>query len=315
MRARLLIATGAVAAASAILAGMAASPAPAAGTCFGAAARDIVHPCVNTSRTITPTLANIDKVTESPCAYRVERGLVLCTFGVAAPKAKAHIALIGDSHAWHWRGAVDYVAHAKKWLGYSITGPGCSFSDAVAYLPEGLRAPCVAFYAKTKAWLAHHPDVSTVFVSQLNSTPEDPPPGQTAFGLRVAGFEHAWTASLPKTVKHVIVIRDVPAPSTTTLECIKSALPAGVQAAAATCSTPRATALTEDVGGAAVQALHAKRYGFIDMSQYFCDALACLPVVGGVLVYRDDEGHITPAFSASLGPYLLRKVQILMVSW
>ncbi len=311
-----LLAAAAVTAASvagALFAGVATSS--SAARCDGAAARDVSHPCVNTTRSIRPTLANVNRVTESPCSYRIERGLALCLFGTPPARARGQVALIGDSHSWHWRAAVDYVARRKRWLGYSVTGPGCSFSDAVKYLPQGLRAPCVDYFAKTKAWLRRHPAVSTVFLSQLNSTPQEPPAGQTTFGLRVAGFKRAWTTGLPKTVKHVIVISDVPAPTSDTLACIGRALAAGAAAPGTACALPRATSLSADVGAAAVAALHRKRYAYVDMSRYFCDAALCYPVVGGVLVYRDVEGHITPAYAATLGPYLLRKVQLVMVSW
>jgi hypothetical protein len=311
MRIRSLLAAAAVLATAAAVG---VGPSAASSACYGAAARDPQHPCSNTSKGILPTLAQKDNPTEShPCAYQTQDALSFCLFGVGS--AKTHIALLGDSHAWHWRAAVDVVAHAEDWLGYSLTGPGCSFSTAVAYLPPGLRAPCITWYKNTVRFLAVHPDISTVFVSQLNSTPEIPPAGVSTFALRVAGFEQAWTENLPKTVKHVIVIRDVPLPGPNTFTCLKQVLAAATLLPGPACATPRATALTADAGVEAVQLLHSKRYQSIDMSQYFCDAQNCFPVVGGGLVYRDTVGHMTVAFSRSLGPYLLRAVQELKHSW
>ena len=43
----------------------------------------------------------------------------------------------------------------------------------------------------------------------------------------------------------------------------------------------------------------------IDLSDFMCTATQCAPVVGGVLVLRDED-HLTRAFSQTLGPYLLR---------
>jgi hypothetical protein len=43
------------------------------------------------------------------------------------------------------------------------------------------------------------------------------------------------------------------------------------------------------------------------MSEYFCDETHCPPVVGNVIVYRDDS-HITAAYSRTLAPMLLRKI-------
>jgi hypothetical protein len=52
----------------------------------------------------------------------------------------------------------------------------------------------------------------------------------------------------------------------------------------------------------------------IDLTPFMCTASDCLPVVGGVLVHKD-RGHLTRAFSASLGPFLLRDLRRLMRAW
>jgi hypothetical protein len=156
--------------------------------------------------------------------------------------------------------------------------------------------------------LLRHPEVTTVFVSQRNWTEYEVPPGQTAFGLRVAGFQSAWTTDLPATVKHVVVIADVPNPRQDTFVCIKRVL--ALKGNPGTrCAMPRATSLSTDAGGAAVRAMASPRFRFVDFTQFFCTTTSCLPVVGGALVYRDAQGHITPTFAGTLGPYLLRSVQ------
>jgi hypothetical protein len=277
--------------------------------CFGAAVRDTVRPCTNTSRVFAPSLADINKQTESPCYYRIERSLSICAFGVYPHRRT--IALVGDSHSWHMRGALDYVAHELTWGGWSVTAPGCSFSDAVRTLPPGLREPCVAWFALAKAWFKRHREVSTVFLSQLNSTPVVGRSGAAAASLRVNAFKRAWTRLLPRTVKRVIVISDAPDPRDDTLECLAHTPIDGPDDPAIACATPRAQALGVDVGGLAVAALHSRRYRYVDLTHYFCDAVNCFPVIGGALVPRDVLGHITPAFSLSLGPFLLREVRAL----
>lgn len=312
MQPKLLLAAVVAAAATALMLGAGPVSAAAPTACFGAAARDPAHPCTNPTLTIFPTLANVDHPSESPCVYRIDHSLPICTFGTPKAKAKGTIALMGDSHSWHLRGAVDVVAKAKHWLGYSVTAPGCSYSPFVAHLPAEIRKSCVLWYARAKAWLRRHPEVSTVFVSQLNT--EYVAPGVTHLPQRIAGFKSAWKG-MPKTVKHVIVIRDVPDPSDDTLDCVARVVAAGTEPAGPACATPRNVALTEDAATTAVAQLHSPRYQAVDLSQYFCDDLNCFPVIGGALVYRDVLGHITVAFSDSLGPFLLRKVQLLMLHW
>ncbi len=41
----------------------------------------------------------------------------------------------------------------------------------------------------------------------------------------------------------------------------------------------------------------------VDLTDYICGPRACPPVVGNVLVYRDDA-HMTNTYAATLGPYL-----------
>jgi SGNH domain (fused to AT3 domains) len=294
-------------------AGAAPSAAAAGAPCFGAAARDPVRPCVNANRVFFPSLANIDKQTESACNYMVEKTLTVCAFGMYPHRRT--VALVGDSHSWHLRGALDYVAHKLVWGGWSVTAPGCSFSDAVKSLPAGLRESCMPWFKLVKAWFKRHREVSTVFLSQLNSTPVAGTSGAAAATLRINAYKRAWTQLLPKTIKHVVVISDTPDPRDDVLECLAQTPAGGPADPAVACATPRAQALGTDIGGLAVKALHSKRYAFVDMTQYFCDAAICPPIIGGALVPRDGLGHITPAFAASLGPFLLRRLQTLMKGW
>lgn len=283
--------------------------------CFGAAARDARHPCFNPTRSVTPALADADDVAASPCTLTKQQPEPVCTFGVRAAKATGRFALIGDSHALHWRAALDVVARANRWRGHSITTPACFYSEAVSSLVAGLREPCVEWYRSAKKWFARHPEVSTVFVSQNAPTPVDVAPGQTPLGIKVDGFVRAWKG-LPKTVEHVVVIRDTPVISDGTVACVRRAIALGRQRPGPACPTPRSVAFAdrEDAAVAAVRAIGSKGYRYVDLTDYFCNRRECHPVIGGVLVHRDVD-HITPLYARTLGPFLLRKVRFLMASW
>ena len=47
---------------------------------------------------------------------------------------------------------------------------------------------------------------------------------------------------------------------------------------------------------------------YFDFTSYLCDASKCPSVIGGVLV-RKDGSHLTRAFAATLGPFVLRSVR------
>jgi hypothetical protein len=291
----------------------AATPSAASSTCFGAAERAPVKPCTNPSITVKPAVKDVDVVPSSPCKLTKEEPEPVCTFGTSEARAKDHIALIGDSHALHWRAAVEVVAKRNRWRGYSVTSSGCFFSDAAKLMAVGAREICVPWVRDVHAWFRRHPEVSTVFVSQNATTPVVVQPGQTNLAVKARGFRRAWSA-LPKTVKHVVVIRDTPDPVDTTFECVTAAIAANTRPGPA-CPTPRAEAMHQDTAVATVAQVHAKRYQSVDMTSYFCSAAQCFPAIGGLLVYRDVIGHITPAYSVSLGPFLNRKVRALMARW
>ncbi|MDP2712691.1 MAG: SGNH hydrolase domain-containing protein [Solirubrobacteraceae bacterium] len=247
------------------------------------------------------------------CTPTDEEPSPICTFGVSASKARGHVALIGDSHALHWRGPVGVVARAMGWRGYSISAPACPFSAAVQRLPVGLREDCVPWYRAVRAWFADHPEVSTVFVSQKARTPVVAPPGRSAQSVKIAGFQRAWRA-LPRTVKQIVVIRDVPVPARDMFECIERVVAAGTERPGVACATQRSQALRWDAAVSAANGLRSKRYRHVDMSNYFCSPRRCFPVIGGVQVHSDTLGHVTSSYGWTLGPYLLRKVRALRLS-
>jgi len=48
------------------------------------------------------------------------------------------------------------------------------------------------------------------------------------------------------------------------------------------------------------------------MTDFFCSPGRCFSVIGGALVYRDNLGHLTYAYSNSLGPFLAPRVRAII---
>jgi hypothetical protein len=234
-----------------------------------------------------------------------------CLFGfLDEAKTRGYFAVVGDSHVVHWRAALGTVAAVERWRGYSLAVGGCFFSAAARLFLES----CEGFYRETLAWFAEHPEVSTVFVTSNADTPVAVASGQTYLGVKVDGFRRAWQA-LPKTVKHIIVIRDGTISSPATFECVTRTIASGTQRLATACPLPRSVALRPDAGVATVQQLRAPRYQYIDLTQFMCGDRNCYPVVGGTAVNQDIYGHLNTTFSRTLGPYLLRDLRKLMADW
>ncbi len=276
--------------------------------CFGAAARDPENPCRNPAlrHSVVPTPLEARNRPNAPCKIeRTDRRL--CAFGVPADRARTTIALVGDSHASHWRAAVEEVAQAKAWRGLSITHSGCPLSKAVKNLREPDRSSCVRWNRDVLSWFKRHPEVTTVFVSQISGgRGVIAPPGRDRFEAAVAGYRRAWRA-LPKSVERVIVIRDTPKAATDTASCVQRAITRH-RRAGLVCALPRRRVLDPDPAAVAALRMRSPRVRVVDLTHFICDRRRCHPVVGGALVYKDQH-HLTAVFATTLGPYLLRKVE------
>src|SRR4051794_34047456 len=216
--------------------------APAQPRCFGAAARDPQRACANRSLrlTVEPSPRDAPLQPGSPC--RLVRAVDLvapCAFGESAASARGAVALIGDSHAAHWRPALDFVARRQRLRAYAITRDSCPFTTAGRVLEEPYRSECERWKLELPDWLADHPWVHTVFVTQLTRDLEPQP-----FAAEMASYTDAWDR-LPASVRHLVVIRDNPEARYDTLACVSRALARHTPPAPA-CAVPRAEALPAD---------------------------------------------------------------------
>src|SRR3977135_3748817 len=88
---------------------------PAYPACFGAATRDPdpAHACHNPDLRllVRPTPLEAQITPSAPCT-ELEPVINVCAFGAPASPATSTVALVGDSHAGHWRAALDVVAVA-----------------------------------------------------------------------------------------------------------------------------------------------------------------------------------------------------------
>jgi hypothetical protein len=301
-----------------LLAGIAAL-APAVGaagvppSCFGAAARDPGHPCRNPRLrlAVVPTPGQARRMRNAPCTLlHADAAVPICSFGVPREQATATVALIGDSHATHWRAALGPVAEAKSWHGLSMTHTSCPLSKARRILPEPDRSRCAAWKRAVIRWFARHPEVRTVFVSELSAGSSVVPAGSRGeFETAVAGYRAAWRA-LPRSVELIVVIRDTPKAPSGTRACIERALRTRRPAGQA-CANARAAVLDRDPAIAAAARLRSRRVRTIDLTRFFCGAESCYPVIGGALVHKDAT-HITATYGTTLAPYLRRAIDALM---
>jgi peptidoglycan/LPS O-acetylase OafA/YrhL len=290
--------------------------------CFGAASHDPAHPCVNpklADEVVPPPIVAASQG-NFPCheLSELNEGLVyVCRFGEPTSRATRTFALVGDSHARMWRAGLDLTARHEHWRGLDITRTGCAFMLARASVLRPVLPACVTWSRQVIDWFKHHPEVGTVFVAQHNdhsAATVTAAPGVRPYAAQVNGYLNAW-AALPKTVHHLIVIRDTPRQFLrgATAACVQQAI-AAHENAGAKCAVPRHFALRPDPAYAAAVALHSRHVQVINVTRYVCNAHECPPVIGGTLVYKDTN-HLTKEFAKSLGPYVLQRVEQLVRGW
>jgi len=277
--------------------------------CFGAPSQDTFRRCDNPrlKRALTPDPDDAVLSPNSPCIpLPVDGVLRPCDFGVAAPASRETVALVGDSHAAHWRSALEVVAAQRRWHGVSLTLSGCPLSLATPILdPPSRLAKCERFNEQVPQWLARHPEVRTVFVSGHTGRVRARD-GLSRLQTQVNGYADAFLA-LPKTVTSIVVIRDTPLMGFGVLDCVRRARAARRELRRA-CTKRRSGVLRRDPAVIAARRLQSDRVRVVDLSRFLCDSRRCFAVVGGALVYKDGQ-HLTEVFSSTLGPYLLRELR------
>jgi peptidoglycan/LPS O-acetylase OafA/YrhL len=276
--------------------------------CFGAAARDPQRPCHSAAlrSIVVPTPVEAKKMPNAPCEITErDRRLRVCAFGLLPRRATSTVAVLGDSHASHWRPALDVVAEARRWHGLSVTRTGCPFSQAAPNVVARARAHCAQWNGQVVDWFRRHPEIGTVVVAAHAGVDVLVPPGRDPFSVKRQGYVDAWR-SLPPSVKHIIVIRDTPRLRGSTLDCVQEAMDADRPAGSA-CAVPRRVALQPDPQVAAATRLGSARVRVVDLTPELCDARACPAVIGGTLTFKDED-HLTSVFAGTLGPFLRREI-------
>ena len=302
-----------LAAPSATAATSASAAAPHRPACFGAASRDPYRRCDNPrlKDLVIPTPDVAQITPSSPCTPIHDTEVNLCWFGRPLNKAVGVVALLGDSHAQHWRAALQTVADQEHWFGLSSTRDGCPFSLATTIQPEPARGVCSRWNKALIVFFRQHPAISTIFESNHPGVVYKAR-GQTLLEAQIAGAEAMWRA-LPKSIKHIVVIRDIPYMRGNTYECVDRAIAKHTDAGVA-CAVPRSQALHADPFALAAWRLRSPRIQVIDLTQFFCDSRLCYPVIGGSLAYRDSN-HLTTVFAGTLGPFLAHALGHLMRTW
>ncbi|MCW2854248.1 MAG: hypothetical protein JWM84_3912 [Nocardioides sp.] len=241
------------------------------------------------------------------CQSSLDAAAVLtCDLGTTEGPRRT-LAVVGDSHATHWFGALDRLGEDNGWLVRTFTRASCPFTDARRTLPDEPAQRyrlCKQGNAEIERRLLDDRTVDTVVVSAFSSaygwTSDD---GSAEVDPAGDGFRSRWRR-LTDAGKDVVVLRDVPAVKdrVNSPDCLAQHPRAPVS-----CATTRAEGLVADVEADAVDGAPAGVH-LVDLSDQFCDDTSCYAVIGGVPVYRD-YSHLSQEYSTLLAPYLERELR------
>jgi len=267
--------------------------------CFGAAAMENRAKCpeaLTALPLVTITPADAPWAPQPGCrGTGSDPPVFTCFWGKGKPSRV--VALIGDSHAEHWRGALHRIAKAKNWQIVEMFAGGCpaTYARSVVFerrARDGDACPNWTTKATAKLKLLAPDDIiTTAYVQQNVFEPA---------GSGPAGFESVWRQWLGFT--RVTVLRDIPTTADRSgPQCL--AINAGQPQ---TCANPRSKVLIDDDMMRAARSMRHE-VNLVDLSDYFCDARLCYAVIGAASVYYDYD-HMSMQFSATLASALLRRL-------
>ena len=221
-----------------------------------------------------------------------------CRYGDGAPIRT--VALVGDSHAEHWRGALHELARHENWELVEILRGACPVTEARVLTFQGKATDtegCARWGQQVTDYLETR-SFDTVFTSSFTTAFTFGGAGDTSADAGRAGFESTWSR-WADAGRQVYVLRDVP---TTAVRHVPECLQANPDDPLA-CSRPRSEAVLPDPAIAAVGKLNSDRVRLVDLTSFFCNQTTCYTAIGGAVVYWD-ANHLSGQFSRSLAPFL-----------
>ena len=243
---------------------------------------------------LQPPLNNLSKGVQaresSDCKISRE-GLGFLTCQKGDPNGKIRVALIGDSHTREWFVPIDNLAFKYHWNVTMISKSACSLVDPALYPASLTHYSCKGWNQQLLAYMAKQKPFDLI----INSNSTLVTQGRSDVGSAFASMVKKLTAN-----GHTkfMLIHDTPKPNPNFVPCIEQ----WMQQAAVKCAVTRAQGLTPaDPMPAAVAGF--PNVTVADLTDSFCSLKSCPPVVGKIVVYRDNS-HITSTWAQHLQPVL-----------
>lgn len=213
-----------------------------------------------------------------------------CWFGTRS--STRVVALVGDSHAAQWLDAFDRAGRSDGFRVVTLTKSSCPLATIPNSSPTD--PTCARWRTGVLGWLAR--TKPTVLVLAAGDALYAPGYVDQAGFPRAVG--RAWTDLLRSfsPARKVIVLNDTPIPRIDVPACLAKHTDSTAPCGFGPIELDRE--LTQQLRGAAVTAGRP----FVDPVPWLCASEPCPTILGNILVYRDQAGHLTPPASAMLAP-------------
>ncbi|GAA1851226.1 hypothetical protein GCM10009751_04600 [Myceligenerans crystallogenes] len=230
-------------------------------------------------------------VTDCANGDRAATEVVSCVIAAPDGEPAKRVHLVGGSHTQHWEDAWVQVAEGAGWEVTAIIKHGCRLAVGKA----GTQPGCPGWAANALDHvIAERPDVVVVEGTETTTDGTD-----VLLPEQAAVWAKLTDAGIP-----VIAVRDTPRFDRPPPDCLAANAGLPRPEAVAACSVPRSEVFAEaspanagTPGAAGAGVVH------LDLTDAICGPETCAPVVGNVLVYRDED-HFTGTYVTTLGPDL-----------
>jgi peptidoglycan/LPS O-acetylase OafA/YrhL len=215
------------------------------------------------------------------------------------------IVLFGDSHATQYFPAFDFIAQVRHWRLVVLSKATCPPFELTLFSPVLGRtfSECDQWREQAFARIAQeHPALVVLgaarhYDSSYHFSVYGP---QWIDGIRLT-VERLHRLAVP-----VIVLGPTPKPPFDVPSCVSGHLD-DVQV----CATPLTQAVNMEGREAERAAARGAGARYVDVSEWMCAEHMCPPIVGNLLVYRDDN-HLTTVYAAWLTPVIDAEIKLAM---
>jgi len=215
-------------------------------------------------------------------------------------KNEIHIGIIGDSHAGHWEPALVKACKSRKCRVTSITKGLCPLSEAKFLMKKTLNKSCANRYPKLIEYI-QQANFDIIVTSQYRKYKiEGGNSRDSHYRKMTQGLIDTWEKLESKNTQ-LVVIADTPWLGKNLPKCMERT---NSNLEECTVFSNENNPFKDPLIAAAKKNIKVK---FVDMSPYICPENKCYPVIGNVLVWRDNN-HLTRTYSESLSEILYSEI-------